>query len=466
MPLSKFQGGILGVGFNPLQAPNAPTIGTASGGDASASVAFTAPTNVGGSAITSYAVQSTPGGVGASGASSPITVSGLTNGISYTFRVAALNSYGPSPASGPSGAVIPAIPFDENRIIIPMPVDTYQVRVIAFNWSSGVTTNFTTLNTFYTNGGNNCCSVAVDPSKNVYIEGGGGTSNTSFTNFAYVGASSSSASAYRYYSGLFPDFGDYYAQMCYNPQTGGMLANVFNHPAESSPGPSYLLNISSGSVSLGSTSVIRGWDQSSFDLMRSIAENGSVTNSATIFAQGSTLAGASNNFSALATSPYTAFSTIGSSLASGSGNCVAPLSATEAVVVVNRGLYRITTSGVATNISSIGGISSGSFESVSPLANGAFVACNTSPWSTVFAYSNASTSPTWQVNLSSLISGGKILYMIGNGKNLYLVWKASTTGYVTKVVFNLATGSYTSETKTISGSFSSGDVRPNVYRYY
>ena len=105
----RYQGGILGVGFNPLQAPNAPTIGTATGGDTTASVAFTAPANVGGSAITSYAVQSTPGNVGASGASSPITVSGLTNGTSYTFRVAALNSYGPSPASAASNSVTPVV---------------------------------------------------------------------------------------------------------------------------------------------------------------------------------------------------------------------------------------------------------------------------------------------------------------------------------------------------------------------
>jgi hypothetical protein len=106
----RYQGGILGVGFNPLQAPNAPTIGTAVKGDATASVAFTAPANVGGSAITSYAVQSTPGNVGASGASSPITVSGLTNGTGYTFRVTALNSYGPSPASGASNSVTPSAP--------------------------------------------------------------------------------------------------------------------------------------------------------------------------------------------------------------------------------------------------------------------------------------------------------------------------------------------------------------------
>jgi hypothetical protein len=104
----RYQGGVLGVGFNPLQAPNAPTIGTATAATATtASVAFTAPANVGGSAITSYAVQSTPGGIGASGASSPITVSGLTTGTAYTFRVTALNSYGPSPASASSNSVTP-----------------------------------------------------------------------------------------------------------------------------------------------------------------------------------------------------------------------------------------------------------------------------------------------------------------------------------------------------------------------
>ncbi len=106
----RYQGGVLGVGFNPLRAPNAPTIGTATAGDTTASVAFTAPACVGGSAITSYAVQSTPGGIGASGASSPITVTGLTNCTAYTFRTTALNSYGPSPASAASNSVTPIVP--------------------------------------------------------------------------------------------------------------------------------------------------------------------------------------------------------------------------------------------------------------------------------------------------------------------------------------------------------------------
>ena len=103
----RYQGGILGAGFNPLRAPNAPTIGTATAlTTTTASVAFTAPACVGGSAITSYAVRANCG-IGASGSSSPITVSGLTTGTAYTFTVSATNSYGPSPASGASNSVTP-----------------------------------------------------------------------------------------------------------------------------------------------------------------------------------------------------------------------------------------------------------------------------------------------------------------------------------------------------------------------
>ena len=45
----------------------------------------------GGSAITSYTVKSSPGSISASGSTSPMTVTGLTNGISYTFTATATN---------------------------------------------------------------------------------------------------------------------------------------------------------------------------------------------------------------------------------------------------------------------------------------------------------------------------------------------------------------------------------------
>lgn len=89
-------------------APGAPTIGTATAGDASASVTFTAPASNGGAAITGYTVTSSPGGITATGTSSPINVTGLTNGTAYTFTVTATNSAGTGAASAASNSVTPA----------------------------------------------------------------------------------------------------------------------------------------------------------------------------------------------------------------------------------------------------------------------------------------------------------------------------------------------------------------------
>ena len=105
----RYQAGIVLPGYNPLKVPNAPTIGTATGANASASVTFTAPADVGGGAITGYSVVSTPSGIIGTGASSPVTVSGLSNGTAYTFTVFATNAYGPSPLSAASNSATPAM---------------------------------------------------------------------------------------------------------------------------------------------------------------------------------------------------------------------------------------------------------------------------------------------------------------------------------------------------------------------
>jgi hypothetical protein len=95
------------------KVPGAPTAVTAAAGDGSATVSFSAPADIGDSPITGYTVTSSPGGLTASGASSPITVTGLTNGTAYTFTVVATNGAGNGPASAPSNSVVPEQPSEE-----------------------------------------------------------------------------------------------------------------------------------------------------------------------------------------------------------------------------------------------------------------------------------------------------------------------------------------------------------------
>lgn len=94
--------------FHAAAVPGTPTDATATATNAQASVSFTAPTDDGGSPITSYTVTSSPGSHSATCSASPCTVTGLTNGTAYRFAVTATNAAGTSDASALSTPVIPS----------------------------------------------------------------------------------------------------------------------------------------------------------------------------------------------------------------------------------------------------------------------------------------------------------------------------------------------------------------------
>lgn len=97
-----------------IAVPNAPTGATAIPGDTQASVSFTVSPPPQGAPITSYLVTSNPGGIvvsippPATGNIGTALVGGLTNGVSYTFTVQAVDSAGASAPSAPSNAVVPS----------------------------------------------------------------------------------------------------------------------------------------------------------------------------------------------------------------------------------------------------------------------------------------------------------------------------------------------------------------------
>jgi hypothetical protein len=117
----------------PVAAPEPPGSAGAAGGDGQATITFPAsPTN----GVDHYTVTAFPGGTIAHGIGSPITLTGLKNGTTYTFSVSATNGSGQSPESPSSNAVVPADnprpgtdpPDPEPRAETPVPPPVAQPR--------------------------------------------------------------------------------------------------------------------------------------------------------------------------------------------------------------------------------------------------------------------------------------------------------------------------------------------------
>lgn len=95
-------GGGGGAGGGGADAPTGVVVVAGATVGTTASVSFTAPVSNGGSAITGYTVTANPGGITATGTSSPIVLSGLTPNTAYTFSVVASNGKGDSVSASAS----------------------------------------------------------------------------------------------------------------------------------------------------------------------------------------------------------------------------------------------------------------------------------------------------------------------------------------------------------------------------
>jgi hypothetical protein len=96
----------------PSTVPSAPTNVVASPGNTTATIVWNAPANDGGSPITAYMITPYIGGAAQTPQifntnATADSVTGLTNGTTYTFKVAAINAAGTGPNSASSNAVTP-----------------------------------------------------------------------------------------------------------------------------------------------------------------------------------------------------------------------------------------------------------------------------------------------------------------------------------------------------------------------
>jgi hypothetical protein len=127
--------------------PDTPTIGTAadSAAGGTLTLTFTAP-NTGGKAITNYKYSTngtTYTALSPAQTTSPLTISGLTNGVSTTLRIKAVNANGDSAASAASNAATPTFAqgfLSSTTYTVPA-TGTYILKAVGGGGSSGGNSN-------------------------------------------------------------------------------------------------------------------------------------------------------------------------------------------------------------------------------------------------------------------------------------------------------------------------------------
>jgi hypothetical protein len=129
----------------PVGLPGAPTAVVARRGNTAADVSWTAPASTGGAPITGYAVQVRTGGtvvrtVPLTDPATGTTVTGLTNGTAYNFRVQAVNQAGTGALSAASNTVTPATVPGAPGILAPTQGPAGGALTAVANWTAPAVT--------------------------------------------------------------------------------------------------------------------------------------------------------------------------------------------------------------------------------------------------------------------------------------------------------------------------------------
>jgi len=125
------------VSAKPSTVPGAPTSVVAVAGDGEVSVSWSAPVDDGGRPVLGYAVSASPGGGSCESSSLSCVVSGLTNGVEYSFSVVASNVSGDGVASSLVSAKPSTVLFVHS--FVDVPVDGWKGKAVSWMQLSAVT---------------------------------------------------------------------------------------------------------------------------------------------------------------------------------------------------------------------------------------------------------------------------------------------------------------------------------------
>lgn len=176
------------------RAPGAPTSVSGTNGDTQSVVSFTAPVYTGFPAgITGYRVTANPGNITATGTTSPITITSLVNGTTYTITVSALGASGYGPES--SSISVTPVPVQQvaytvagsYNFVVPTGINPVSLAVVCVG--GGGASGYANGDGYAGGGGglryrNNITGISVGQSIPVVVGGagnfGGAVQNSSF----------------------------------------------------------------------------------------------------------------------------------------------------------------------------------------------------------------------------------------------------------------------------------------------
>lgn len=122
------------ISATPRTTPSAPTSLTATFGDEDVDLAWNAPLSTGGAAVTDYHIEYRESGAGAwstfadgTSTTRSVTITGLTNGTAYQFRVAAENASGIGAYTTPQSATPHTIPGVPRNLVVTGAASSLQV---------------------------------------------------------------------------------------------------------------------------------------------------------------------------------------------------------------------------------------------------------------------------------------------------------------------------------------------------
>ena len=134
--------------FVQIIKPSAPIINSVSNVQSTkAIISFDSPLKNGGALVTNYIVVSTPSNITASGTSSPIEMSGLTNGVSYVFKMVGSNVAGLSDSSATSSTLTLPTSYSINTSVKNGSISTGPITV---NIGDSIRITYTPTNNNYT----------------------------------------------------------------------------------------------------------------------------------------------------------------------------------------------------------------------------------------------------------------------------------------------------------------------------